>query len=118
MAIQNRRGAYADFDPTKMLPGEYAIVLSGDPSDVSGYAVYICLASGTVKRLVFSEQLDSAVDGKQDELTFDTTPTAGSTNPVTSGGVRSALTALQQYVDHAIETLSAVTVDADGVMHF
>ena len=31
------------------------------------------------------------VASKQDKLTFDTTPTAGSANPVTSGGVKSAL---------------------------
>lgn len=31
------------------------------------------------------------VASKQDKLTFDTTPTAGSNNPVTSGGVKSAL---------------------------
>lgn len=30
-------------------------------------------------------------DGKQDALTFDTTPTAGSTNPVTSDGIKTAL---------------------------
>jgi tellurite resistance-related uncharacterized protein len=29
------------------------------------------------------------------ELTFDTTPTAGSTNPVTSGGIKTALNAKQ-----------------------
>lgn len=95
MAIQNRRGAYTNFDPTKMLPGEYAVVLSGDPSDNSGYAIYMCFASGVVKRLVFSEQLENGLDGKQDELTFDSTPTANSTNPVTSGGVRTALNAKQ-----------------------
>lgn len=33
----------------------------------------------------------SAVAGKQNTLTFDTTPTASSTNPVTSGGVYDAL---------------------------
>ena len=91
MAIQNRRGAYTDFDPSKLLPGEYAIVLSGDPSDDNGYAVYICLASGTVKRLVFSDQLEDGLELKQDELTFDSTPTANSPNPVTSGGIKTAL---------------------------
>ena len=91
MAIQNRRGAYTNFDPTKMLPGEYAVVLSGDPSDNSGYAIYMCFASGVVKRLVFSEQLENGLDGKQDELTFDSTPTANSTNPVTSSGIKAAL---------------------------
>lgn len=34
------------------------------------------------------EELDNA---KQDKLTFDTTPKSGSTNPVTSGGVYSAI---------------------------
>lgn len=33
----------------------------------------------------------AALDGKQDELTFDTAPTAGSDNPVTSGGVFDAI---------------------------
>nr|DAO43309.1 MAG TPA: hypothetical protein [Caudoviricetes sp.] len=31
------------------------------------------------------------VNQKQDKLTFDSTPTSGSTNPVTSGGVYDAL---------------------------
>ena len=31
------------------------------------------------------------VEPKQDKLTFDTTPTTGSTNPVTSGGVADAI---------------------------
>lgn len=91
MAIQNRRGAYADFDPTKMLPGEYAVVMSGDPSDSSGCAVYLCLASGIVKRLVFADQFEDGLDLKQDELTFDSRPTVNSPNPVTSGGVYTAL---------------------------
>ena len=39
MAIQNRRGAYADFDPSKLKPGEYAIVQSGDPSTTEGDAI-------------------------------------------------------------------------------
>ena len=32
--------------------------------------------------------LNTALAGKQDELTFDSTPTASSTNPVTSGGIK------------------------------
>lgn len=35
--------------------------------------------------------LTSKLGNKQDVLTFDSTPTASSTNPVTSGGVKSAL---------------------------
>lgn len=35
--------------------------------------------------------VDTGLSGKQDTLTFDTTPTSASTNPVTSGGVYTAL---------------------------
>lgn len=37
------------------------------------------------------EQVETALDGKQDTLTFDEVPTEGSGNPVKSGGVFSAL---------------------------
>lgn len=36
-------------------------------------------------------EMNTKLAGKQDKLTFDTTPTASSTNPVTSGGVKTAL---------------------------
>lgn len=36
--------------------------------------------------------MNQALRGKQDTLTFDTTPTSGSTNPVKSGGVYTSLT--------------------------
>lgn len=35
--------------------------------------------------------LQTSMSGKQDALTFDTTPTSGSTNPVTSGGIYNAI---------------------------
>lgn len=35
----------------------------------------------------------TALDAKQDKLTFDTTPTTGSTNPVTSSGIKAAIEA-------------------------
>ena len=40
---------------------------------------------------VKSGGIKTALDGKQNTLTFDTTPTAGSSNPVTSDGVKTAL---------------------------
>jgi len=36
--------------------------------------------------------MEEALSSKQDTLTFDSTPTSGSTNPVTSGGVYTSLT--------------------------
>ena len=52
MAIQNRRGGYGDFDPTKLKPGEFAIIQNGDPGSNDGKAVYICTQAGVVRTLV------------------------------------------------------------------
>ena len=57
MAIQMRRGAFTDFDPMQMLPGEWAVMLSDDEETIDGYAVYICYAAGMVKRIVSSDEL-------------------------------------------------------------
>ena len=51
MAIQIRRGDWNDFDPTRLLPGELAAVLTNDPDTNDGKALYICFAAGDVKRL-------------------------------------------------------------------
>ena len=50
-------------------------------------------AENTVKHITAAER--TAWNGKQNALTFDTTPTEGSTNPVTSGGVKAALDDVQ-----------------------
>lgn len=46
--------------------------------------------------------IDKVLEKKQDKLTFDTTPTVNSSNPVTSDGIK-------KYVDSALTAL----VDAD-----
>ena len=43
--------------------------------------------NGDYDRYYTKSEIDSALEGKQDKLTFDTTPTENSTNPVTSGGL-------------------------------
>jgi hypothetical protein len=45
----------------------------------------------TLGSLVNTSEMNNALAGKQNTLTFDTTPTTGSTNPVTSGGVADAI---------------------------
>lgn len=57
MAIQNRRGSYSDFRPSKGVPGEFLVVQQGDPSTTDGKAVYITFASGDVKRLATSDEI-------------------------------------------------------------
>lgn len=58
-----------------------------------------------------TEEEREAWNGKQNALTFDTAPTAGSTNPVTSGGVKAALDDLPQpIIGTAPPTTSTVGV--------
>lgn len=87
MAIQMRRGAYSDLDPSKLVPGEVVIVLSGDPGlyipvveegyiEGDGTGVYVCTETGTVKRLVSQDELNTLFslimpDQSQPEPTSD-----------------------------------------------
>ena len=56
------------------------------------------------------DALDTEVGGKQDALTFDTTPTASSTNPVTSGGIKTyADNKILYFYQQSTSTTSAAT---------
>lgn len=61
MAIQHRRGNYADFDPTKMVAGEPAVVLGGDPTSSDGKAAYIAFGPGSVKKLATAEDMQDII---------------------------------------------------------
>ena len=50
MAIQNRRGPSAKFDPSKLLPGEWAVKL--DTKEI-----YMCYAAGDVRRMATYEEM-------------------------------------------------------------
>lgn len=58
MAIQVRRGNYSDFDPTKMVAGEFAVCLD------NGY-VYIALSPGNVIKLGTADTIEEAVEMAQ-----------------------------------------------------
>lgn len=59
--------------------------------------------------------LQTTVSGKQDTLTFDTAPVAGSTNPVTSGGIYTALQNAQIQTDAVPTEGSTKAVQSGGV---
>lgn len=69
MAIQLRRGEYSNFDPTKLLAGEVAVVQGGDSATSSGKTAYLSFGSGTVKRLVTEEELGQVADDLDDHIT-------------------------------------------------
>lgn len=51
MAIQMRRGSFEKFDPTRLLPGEFAIVLKDDDVNRYGKGIYMCFSPGDVQRI-------------------------------------------------------------------
>ena len=66
--ILMRRGEFADFVPEKLKPGEWAVVLSGDPNVSDGRAIYHCFASGVVKRIATLEDMESVFEEMADNL--------------------------------------------------
>jgi hypothetical protein len=72
MAIQHRRGAYTDFDPTKIVAAEIAVVLSDDPNVDDGKTIYCGVGNGEVKRLATDtdtlSQIYTEVDKAETEL--------------------------------------------------
>lgn len=67
--------------------------------------------SSSSENAVQNKVIVAALNNKQDKLTFDSTPTANSTNPVTSGGVKSALDSR----DTAIAKCECLVLSASGV---
>lgn len=67
MAIQMRRGAYVNFNPAKLMPGEWAVVVSGDSNAKDGKAAYICFAAGDVKRVATYEDIVDNVHDAVDQ---------------------------------------------------
>lgn len=61
-----RRGEYSKFDAESMLPGEWAVVLSGDSSSIDGKAVYICTSAGVTKRMATIDDLTALVNALAD----------------------------------------------------
>lgn len=62
-------------------------------------------------KLVIKSEMDTALSGKQDTLTFDDTPIQNSTNPVKSGGVYSALAGKQ----NALSAGSYIDISGNAV---
>lgn len=69
MAIQMRRGAYSDFDASRLVAGESAVVLSGDPDTSDGTAVYFATGNGTAKRIMYANDMQPLTDAEIDAIT-------------------------------------------------
>lgn len=72
MAIQMRRGQSVDFDPSKMLPGEWAVSTDNESQK---QMVYMCFAPGVVKRMATLEDFS----GGSGSTNVETSPYKGKT---------------------------------------
>ena len=68
MAIQNRRGSFADFRANKLVEGEWAVVTSGDPNTESGQAIYICFEPGVVKMMATYEDMVENINNATEDI--------------------------------------------------
>lgn len=86
MAIQMRRGLRADFDPTKMLPGEWAVAID---NDTANQIVWMCFAPGIVKRIGAYEDFYALIEAEYSEyipdVICDVEQTGSATKPYTVG---------------------------------
>ena len=83
-----------------------AVPMADSANPVKSGGVYSAVSAkadaSTVSNLSNTvNDLGSVVAGKQDELTFDSTPTAGSSNPVTSSGIKSYVDSVLAGIEEA-----------------
>ena len=90
--VQNTIASLVDSAPeTLNTLNELATALNNDPNFATTITNMIAEKESKTDANVEYETLRQAIAAKRDNLTFDTTPTAGSTNPVTSDGIKKAI---------------------------
>lgn len=114
MAIQMRRGAYVNFNPAKLMPGEWAVVVSGDSGAKDGKAAYICFAAGDVKRVAtYEDMVDNvhdAVDQNNGAIIKEITHAANKASQQASGAASRADAAANQ----ALQIANSVALGSAG----
>lgn len=112
MAICVRRGSYADLDPNKLKPGEWAVVLAQDPHCRDGKAVYICFSAGNTKRMATYEDMIEQFGAITDDIVRELTEginavivianTAASNANTQAEAARSGASAAESAATHAM----------------
>ena len=99
-------GSYLGAFGSVQVGGEYPLTVDANYGKITGLQTPTASGDAATKGYV-----DAGLAGKQDTLTFDNAPTAGSDNPVKSGGVD---TALQDKFDKTGGTVNGdVTINGD-----
>lgn len=99
MAIQMRRGKFTNFLPSKLQPGEWAIVQGEDPSATDGRSVYVAFAAGVVKRMAtYTDMVDNCRDAIEQSI----------------GDIKAKLTAKVEATNATVEDAEAKRVSAEA----
>ena len=99
MAIQMRRGKFTNFLPSKLQPGEWAIVQDEDPSASDGRSVYVAFAAGVVKRMAtYTDMVDNCRDAIEQSI----------------GDIKAKLTAKVEATNATVEDAEAKRVTAES----
>lgn len=119
MAITMRKGLLADFKPSRMLPGEWAVSI--DP-DTKNQVVYMCFAAGVVKRMGtledfeewFTASFEAAISPYEkqftsikqecEEIQENVTTIGGDIVIISDSIVNSYLPQIQQYAQEVQDT--------------
>lgn len=115
MAIQHRRGNYADFDPTKMVAGEPAVVLGGDPTSSDGKAAYISFGPGLVKKLATAEDMRDEIYNQTQNIIQDIEEGVADDVEQAESAAQRAETAAAQFEIDATLTQQGKPADAKKV---
>lgn len=88
--------------------GEYVEIDAVGGSGTAVDPALSTLSENPVQNKAIAAAINALQSGKQDKLTFDSTPTAGSSNPVTSGGVAEELDDLKSSLTAALACFARV----------
>lgn len=83
MAIQNRRGNESDFDPNKMLPGEWATATDTEK-------VWMCFKTGKVRRMATYEDMVENIGEATEEIKTEFTAGVKSATEAAAGAANTA----------------------------
>lgn len=112
--IQHRRGSYADYDPTKVLPGELVVVNSDDPATDDGKSAYLGIDSTTVVRVPTAEEI-AAYNDQSAAILAEVQEIADTLPGVVQGYATIAQTAAG-VATTAKEYIEGVLEDADEIL--
>ena len=116
--IQVRRGLYAEFEPTKLMPGEWAVSID---TETSRQVVWMCFSPGVTKRMGtledFEEQIKEVTDDIRQEYENALNAIKNSTIDETTQIKTETLDQSEQIRQKAIEDLNIIIEQYNTVLN-